>query len=133
MAEQQAKTGRSEPEVLGTEDVLRGEAKAIHGDKVKVEGKSGRELNLELNRLDSAALCLSGGGVRSAAFSLGVVQALASHPQRPRDTVDAANSLLSKFHYLSTVSGGGYIGSWLSAWVKRLGYAAVWEGLVDKR
>ena len=25
-------------------------------------------------------------------------------------------SLLSRFHYLSTVSGGGYIGSWLSAW-----------------
>jgi hypothetical protein len=26
--------------------------------------------------------------------------------------------LLEKFHYLSTVSGGGYIGSWLSAWIK---------------
>jgi hypothetical protein len=26
--------------------------------------------------------------------------------------------LLDKFHYLSTVSGGGYIGSWLSAWIK---------------
>jgi hypothetical protein len=24
--------------------------------------------------------------------------------------------LLGQFHYLSTVSGGGYIGSWLSAW-----------------
>jgi len=26
--------------------------------------------------------------------------------------------LLDKFHYLSTVGGGGYIGSWLSAWIK---------------
>jgi len=26
--------------------------------------------------------------------------------------------LLSKFDYLSTVSGGGYIGSWLMAWIK---------------
>ena len=50
------------------------------------------------------ALCLSGGGIRSAAFALGVLQALA----RLR--------LLSQFDYLSTVSGGGYIGGWLSAW-----------------
>jgi hypothetical protein len=50
-----------------------------------------------------AALCLSGGGIRSAAFSLGVLQAL------------ARSKLLTSFHYLSTVSGGGYIGGWLSA------------------
>src|SRR5262249_57459017 len=36
-----------------------------------------------LNDLDRAALCLSGGGIRSAAFSLGVIQALATHP-RPK-------------------------------------------------
>jgi hypothetical protein len=53
-----------------------------------------------------AALCISGGGIRSAAFGLGVLQGL------------ARCGLLSKFHYLSTVSGGGYIGSWLSAWIK---------------
>ena len=51
-----------------------------------------------------AALCLSGGGIRSASFALGVLQALASY------------GLLRHFHYLSTVSGGGYVGSWLSAW-----------------
>jgi hypothetical protein len=51
-----------------------------------------------------AALCLSGGGIRSAAFALGILQGLARH------------DLLLKFHYLSTVSGGGYIGSWLTAW-----------------
>ena len=53
------------------------------------------------------ALCLSGGGIRSAAFSLGVLQGL------------ARCGLLDKFDYLSTVSGGGYAGSWLSAWVRR--------------
>ena len=53
------------------------------------------------------ALCLSGGGVRSAAFSLGVLQGL------------ARLELLNRFHYLSTVSGGGYIGCWLSAWRHR--------------
>jgi hypothetical protein len=53
------------------------------------------------------ALCLSGGGVRSAAFNLGVLQGL------------ARMELLDRFHYLSTVSGGGYIGCWLLAWRHR--------------
>lgn len=50
-------------------------------------------------------LALSGGGIRSATFNLGVLQGL------------AANKVFDKFDYLSTVSGGGYIGSWLSAWI----------------
>ncbi len=53
-----------------------------------------------------AALCISGGGIRSAIFGLGILQGL------------ARCGLLDRFHYLSTVSGGGYIGSWLSAWIK---------------
>lgn len=53
------------------------------------------------------ALCISGGGVRSATFGLGVIQGL------------AGANILDKFHYLSTVSGGGYMGSWLSSWVRR--------------
>lgn len=56
-----------------------------------------------------AALCLSGGGIRSASFSLGVLQEL------------ARAGLLKRFDYLSTVSGGGYIGGWLSAWSSRRG------------
>ncbi len=56
-----------------------------------------------------AALCLSGGGIRSASFALGVLQSLARH------------GLLMQFHYLSTVSGGGYIGSWLQAWRHQAG------------
>ena len=52
-------------------------------------------------------LALSGGGIRSATFNLGVLQALAEL------------ELLKEFDYLSTVSGGGYIGSWLSAWIHR--------------
>jgi len=55
------------------------------------------------------ALCLSGGGIRSATFGLGVVQGL------------ARRGLLSSFDYLSTVSGGGYMGGWLSGWIARLG------------
>ena len=54
-----------------------------------------------------SGLALSGGGIRSATFALGVLQGLAE------------KGLLERFHYLSTVSGGGYIGSWLSSWVRR--------------
>ncbi len=56
-----------------------------------------------------AGLALSGGGIRSATFALGVLQGL------------AALRILSRFDYLSTVSGGGYIGGWLAAWIKREG------------
>ena len=54
-----------------------------------------------------SALCLSGGGIRSASFNLGLLQGLAQA------------GLLDSFDYLSTVSGGGYIGGWLSAWRTR--------------
>lgn len=44
-------------------------------------------------------LALSGGGIRSATFCFGFVRALAQ------------NQVFSRFDYLSTVSGGGYIGA----------------------
>jgi hypothetical protein len=52
-------------------------------------------------------LALSGGGVRSATFNLGVLQALAAH------------HVLRSVDYLSTVSGGGYIGSFLGRFYTR--------------
>jgi len=63
------------------------------------------ELNAAIHTRRHAALCLSGGGIRSASFALGVVQGL------------ARRRLLGAFDYLSTVSGGGYTGGWLSAWL----------------
>lgn len=62
-------------------------------------------------------LALSGGGIRSATFALGCLQALASA------------SRLQRFDYLSTVSGGGYIGGWLSAWIYRKGSKTVFDAL----
>lgn len=59
-------------------------------------------------------LALSGGGIRSATFNLGLLQALANC--RIGNASSAQPSLLHQIDYLSTVSGGGYIGSWLSAW-----------------
>ena len=54
---------------------------------------------------------LSGGGIRSATFCLGIFQGLAKQqlPQARAD--DAAKTLLSKIDYLSTVSGGGFFGA----------------------
>ncbi len=117
---------------LTTAQVLHEEAKAIHG--VDPRSLHGEPLYRFLNRLDQSALCLSGGGIRSAAFALGVIQALAAHPRTQNgDPVDAAEDLLlAKFHYLSTVSGGGYVGSWLSAWRARVPFETLWRNLIGR-
>ena len=52
-----------------------------------------KALNIKLAKENRSALCLSGGGIRSATFGLGVLQVLAK------------KGLLSEFNYLSTVSG----------------------------
>src|SRR5262252_7366556 len=92
---------------VNVEDVLRAEAVEVHG-RCPSDELTGKRFYAALNGLNSAALCLSGGGIRSAAFALGVLQALATHPRSSKSSnqpVDSAqNSLLSKFHYLSTVS-----------------------------
>ncbi len=62
-------------------------------------------------------LAFSGGGIRSATFNLGVLQGLAKH------------NLLPVFDYLSTVSGGGYIGSWFYSWIKRREKESAGSGL----
>jgi hypothetical protein len=109
---------------LSTIDILREEARRIHGEHA-LDGVDDDHLADGLNRLESKALCLSGGGVRSAAFSLGVIQALAEKDARDHD-------VLSRFHYLSTVSGGGFIGAWLSAWLSRQPYERVREQLTER-
>jgi hypothetical protein len=53
---------------------------------------------------DRVGLALSGGGIRSATFNLGIMQALKS------------NQVLERVSYLSTVSGGGYIGGFWTRW-----------------
>lgn len=70
-----------------------------------------------LNADDRWALCLSGGGIRSASFALGIVQCFAANSVVSKRSMAERESILQQFEYLSTVSGGGYIGSWLSAWL----------------
>ena len=64
-----------------------------------------RAIHAAIHARGHSALCLSGGGIRSASFALGVVQGLAQR------------GLMGAFDFVSTVSGGGYTGAWLSAWL----------------
>jgi len=59
-----------------------------------------------LDGLKLFGLAFSGGGIRSATFNLGVLQAIEEM------------GLLRFVDYLSTVSGGGYIGSWYLSCLK---------------
>ncbi len=65
---------------------------------------------------DLVGLCLSGGGIRSAAFNLGVLQAMHRY------------GLLRHVDYLSTVSGGGWIGSALQTLLREPGAPFPFEG-----
>jgi len=96
---------------LVVEGALGSRVRAIHDRRLV-------DVVRRMHKRRHAALCLSGGGIRSATFALGLIQALARH------------GLLSRFQYLSTVSGGGYIGSWLSAWIEHDGRDAV-EGALS--
>jgi hypothetical protein len=70
----------------------------------------GEEAHFDPKHVELWGLALSGGGIRSATFGLGVLQALARH------------DLLGCFHYQSTVSGGGYIGAFLQGLIRRRGF-----------
>lgn len=95
------------------------------------DGISGHESDALARRraasgIDAAApaigLALSGGGVRSATFCLGVLRALAK------------NGVLHRFDYLSTVSGGGYAGSAFGRlFGAKAGAREVERGLADDR
>jgi hypothetical protein len=94
-------------------DVLEEEYRALYGtdpfDGVPPRDPTERlhAVHHALHQRRPAALCLSGGGIRSATFGLGVLQALAE------------TGILKRLDYLSTVSGGGYIGGWLTTWLHR--------------
>src|SRR4051812_47012533 len=123
-------------ELFDSEATLRAEANQIHPHKPRIDDTvAGEDLYRALHGRNASALCLSGGGIRSASFALGVLEAFAVHP-RPAPNQQAASEdkcLLCQFDYLSTVSGGGYIGSWLSAWIARAGFPEVWKTLVGWR
>jgi hypothetical protein len=72
-------------------------------------GQTGAQPGMETTASEAcfAGLAISGGGIRSASFATGMLQGL------------VAGDLLEKIDYLSTVSGGGYIGSSLTWFLSR--------------
>ncbi len=95
------------------EQVLADEIGAIQASRerrlpeVKFPRSESPDAYTQAHEAQLLGLAFSGGGIRSATFNLGILQALAEL------------GVLRWVDYLSTVSGGGYIGSWLAAWIKR--------------
>jgi hypothetical protein len=95
---------------MAAEDMPVSFSRSVHQSEIESINK--RRAKLGIKSVDWAldkpiyntvGLSLSGGGIRSAAISLGVLQALDSF------------GALRHIDYLSTVSGGGYIGSSMTA------------------
>lgn len=83
---------------LHAADVIERELAAIAASSGNVDD------GVEARNRPLLGVSFSGGGIRSATFNLGILQGLG----RLR--------FLSHVDYLSTVSGGGYIGGWFQAW-----------------
>lgn len=105
--------GAGEPVHFATEPKMTTIKEILDAEFVQV--KLSRDLRLGKNgdrptpENSLVGLAFSGGGIRSATFNLGILQALAK------------SQTLRTFDYLSTVSGGGYIGSWLMGWMHHQG------------
>jgi hypothetical protein len=106
---------RDELDEIARSRLVRLHSISVLGDDLShFSGTSGVKLPLtsaQRQAFDSNlfGLALSGGGIRSATFALGVLQGMADR------------NILPYIDVLSTVSGGGYIGSWLISWIKRRG------------
>ena len=98
--------------------VFKAEREAIaERRRLRIEGATEATVNQATIEHDLFGICFSGGGIRSATLNLGVLQGLAER------------RLLRLADYLSTVSGGGYIGSWFQALCKR--YTTSGRRIVD--
>src|ERR1041384_1579764 len=96
------RTREDVPAALGT--VLEAERREIAASRAERYVHDAQPANVHDTYV---GIALSGGGIRSATVSLGLLQGL--HDLGVLRTVD----------YLSTVSGGGFIGGWWTAWMSR--------------
>ncbi|HEX8669111.1 MAG TPA: hypothetical protein VF727_12160 [Allosphingosinicella sp.] len=93
-----------QPEYHATFDEVRKAEIAFLKKRARAKAER-RQRGQEHDAVDEDALiglALSGGGIRSASFCMGVVQQL------------HVAGIVDRLHYMSTVSGGGYTGSSLS-------------------
>ena len=101
------------PDIISFEQLYARESWQLKGevteDSIRVLTGVAAEPWVSFTPQDRFGLALSGGGIRSATFNLGLMQALAHL------------GVLKEVDYLSTVSGGGYVGGFWMAWLKRKG------------
>lgn len=86
------------PSEIAYPDELRQRESALVRQRREALGDSG---TVDADAPQGVGVALSGGGIRSATFCLGLFQALSRH------------ELLRRVDFLSTVSGGGYFGAFL--------------------
>jgi hypothetical protein len=91
-------------EFAKAEEINEAEGKFIQARR-RALGLQQADDKVALQVKNATGLCLSGGGIRSATFCLGIVQVL------------ARQEMLQQLDYLSTVSGGGYLGSFLTSFL----------------
>ncbi|MGY5778527.1 GMC oxidoreductase [Rhizobium sp. LEGMi135b] len=85
------------------------EAAAIHRRRAQLDETTDRSVLAPTSLpKDTIGLALSGGGIRSATYALGVLQAL------------AAAKILRRVDFMSSASGGGYIGGFLGRLYTRM-------------
>jgi hypothetical protein len=94
------------------QDVLPLERAAIKARREHIRGQGRRDRTT----CARTGVALSGGGIRSASFALGALQALDA-----RAGIEGVDSGIEGVDYLSTVSGGGYIGCALTAATQKNG------------
>lgn len=90
---------------VSTEEINKAEKAFIQKRRRANDPADSPDLCNRRERQHAAGIALSGGGIRSATFSLGVL------------TVLAKRDVLRHVDYLSTVSGGGYLGAFLAAFL----------------
>ncbi|MCY1644067.1 hypothetical protein [Methylorubrum sp. SL192] len=81
------------------------DAEAINLAEVAAIKARRKNYGLDMDAVCASGLAISGGGIRSATFALGILVSL------------GRRNLLPQFDYLSTVSGGGYLGSFLTTFL----------------
>lgn len=87
-------------------DLTQNIAWKIKQDESEFIAKRRKEMGFHSKGVENTfGLALSGGGIRSATFCLGVIQSLHRH------------GIFNQVDYLSTVSGGGYLGTFLSSYL----------------
>jgi hypothetical protein len=101
---------------LGLDETMRCAKRINIDEKAEVAARRRRVGITKDPDIDAVGLALSGGGIRSATFCLGVMQVLAKR------------KLMKYFDFLSTVSGGGYTGSFISS---RIGGGAGFEEIAS--